>query len=63
MLVDPGRATSLYSTRQDVLIPSAVLNATVSGLFSGDFYCFYAVAVDAAGNQSQPSGVDTARAR
>ena len=33
-LSDPACETSLYGTRQDFLIPSACLNATVSGLIS-----------------------------
>lgn len=39
LLADPGRATTLYATRDDVLIPSALLNATVSGLFSRSLVC------------------------
>ncbi|WCK56745.1 cysteine protease StiP family protein [Aneurinibacillus sp. Ricciae_BoGa-3] len=31
---DPGHCTELYGTREDFLIPSACLNATVSGLIS-----------------------------
>jgi len=34
VLADPGRATRLFATREDVLIPSACLNATISGLVS-----------------------------
>lgn len=34
VLTDPASVTNLYGTRQDFLIPSACLNATVSGLFS-----------------------------
>lgn len=34
VLSDPACETSLYGTRQDFLIPSACLNATVSGLVS-----------------------------
>lgn len=34
VLSDPASVTSLYGTRQDFLIPSACLNATVSGLIS-----------------------------
>lgn len=34
VLSDPASVTSLYGTRQDFLIPSACLNATVSGMFS-----------------------------
>lgn len=34
VLADPARMTSLYGTSEDFLIPSACLNATVSGLFS-----------------------------
>ena len=34
VLSDPASVTDLYGTRQDFLIPSACLNATVSGLFS-----------------------------
>jgi hypothetical protein len=34
LLADPGRATGLCATREDVLVPSALLNAPVSGLFS-----------------------------
>ena len=34
VLSDPASVTSLYGTRQDFLIPSACLNATVSGLVS-----------------------------
>jgi hypothetical protein len=34
VLADPGRCVSLYGTRDDVLIPSACLNSTVSGLVS-----------------------------
>lgn len=39
LLADPGRATTLCATRDDVLIPSALLNATVSGLFSRSLVC------------------------
>ncbi len=34
VLADPARKTALYGTSEDFLIPSACLNATVSGLFS-----------------------------
>jgi len=34
VLADPGSCVSLYGTREDYLIPSACLNATVSGLVS-----------------------------
>lgn len=34
VLADPARLTGLYGTSEDFLIPSACLNATVSGLFS-----------------------------
>lgn len=34
VLADPARLTTLYGTSEDFLIPSACLNATVSGLFS-----------------------------
>ncbi len=34
VLADPGRCVRLYGTRDDVLIPSACLNSTVSGLVS-----------------------------
>ncbi|MDM5157079.1 cysteine protease StiP family protein [Bacillus sp. DX1.1] len=34
VLADPGHCTSIYGTREDFLIPSACLNATVSGLVS-----------------------------
>ncbi|SEO41781.1 phosphoribosyltransferase [Trujillonella endophytica] len=34
VLADPGRCVGLYGTRDDVLIPSACLNSTVSGLVS-----------------------------
>lgn len=34
VLTDPAGVTELYGTRHDFLIPSACLNATVSGLFS-----------------------------
>ncbi|MEY8350709.1 cysteine protease StiP family protein [Bacillus cereus] len=34
VLADPGHCTSIYGTREDFLIPSACLNATVSGLIS-----------------------------
>ena len=34
VLADPGRCVSVYGTREDYLIPSACLNATVSGLVS-----------------------------
>ena len=34
VLADPARITGLYGTREDFLIPSACLNAPVSGLFS-----------------------------
>jgi hypothetical protein len=37
VLADPGWATALHATRDDVLLPSAVLNAPVSGLFSRSF--------------------------
>lgn len=34
VLADPGRVTATFGTREDWLIPSACLNATVSGLVS-----------------------------
>ncbi|MFC5469377.1 cysteine protease StiP family protein [Cohnella suwonensis] len=34
VLADPGRCSATYGTREDFLIPSACLNATVSGLIS-----------------------------
>lgn len=34
VLADPAWATDLFATREDVLIPSAALNSTVSGLMS-----------------------------
>ncbi|WP_459501679.1 cysteine protease StiP family protein [Bacillus sp. C1] len=34
VLADSGHCTSIYGTREDFLIPSACLNATVSGLMS-----------------------------
>ena len=34
VLADPGHATSMFGTREDFLVPSACLNATVSGLVS-----------------------------
>ncbi|MGH9226131.1 MAG: cysteine protease StiP family protein [Acidimicrobiales bacterium] len=34
VLADPGECTAIWGTRDDVLIPSACLNATVSGLVS-----------------------------
>ncbi len=34
VLADPGYCSSMYGTREDFLIPSACLNATVSGLIS-----------------------------
>jgi len=34
VLADPGYCVSIYGTREDFLIPSACLNATVSGLVS-----------------------------
>lgn len=34
VLADPGHCTNLFGTREDVLIPSACLNSTVSGLVS-----------------------------
>jgi hypothetical protein len=34
VLADPGSCATIYGTRQDYLIPSACLNATVSGLVS-----------------------------
>lgn len=37
VLCDPGECTSLYGTRADFLVPSACLNATVSGLMSRTF--------------------------
>lgn len=37
VLCDPGECTVLYGTREDLLIPSACLNATVSGLMSRTF--------------------------
>ena len=37
VLCDPGSCTSLYGTRADFLVPSASLNATVSGLMSRTF--------------------------
>jgi len=37
VLCDPGECTVLYGTREDLLIPSACLNATISGLVSRTF--------------------------
>lgn len=37
VLCDPGECTSIYGTRADFLVPSACLNATVSGLMSRTF--------------------------
>lgn len=37
VLCDPGECTSIYGTRADFLIPSACLNATISGLVSRTF--------------------------
>ena len=34
VLADPANVTSLFGTREDFLIPSSILNAPVSGLFS-----------------------------
>ena len=34
VLADPGRCVSVFGTREDYLVPSACLNATVSGLVS-----------------------------
>lgn len=34
VLADPGHCTTLYGTREDIIIPSACLNSTVSGLVS-----------------------------
>lgn len=34
VLSDPGGCATLYSTREDILIPNAFLNSTVSGLIS-----------------------------
>jgi hypothetical protein len=38
VLADPGHCTSLAATREDVLIPSALLNSTVCGLVSRTVY-------------------------
>lgn len=38
VLSDPAGVASWYGTRADILIPSACLNATVSGLLSRTFY-------------------------
>lgn len=37
VLADPANVTELYGTQKDILIPSACLNATVSGLISRTF--------------------------
>ena len=37
VLCDPGECTSIYGTREDYLVPSACLNATISGLVSRTF--------------------------
>ncbi len=37
VLADPANLTTLYGTQEDLLIPSACLNATVSGLLSRSF--------------------------
>lgn len=37
VLCDPGQCTEIYGTREDFLVPSACLNATVSGLMSRTF--------------------------
>lgn len=38
VIADPGRCTPLFGTRSDLLVPSACLNATVSGLVSRTVY-------------------------
>lgn len=38
VLADPAGITTLYGTREDILIPSSCLNSTVSGLISRTFY-------------------------
>lgn len=38
VVADPGHATRLFGTRDDLLIPSACLNSTVSGLVSRTVY-------------------------
>lgn len=38
VLADPANVTPLYGTQKDILIPSACLNATVSGLISRTFF-------------------------
>ncbi len=38
VVADPGYCTDLFGTREDFLIPSACLNATVSGLLSRTFW-------------------------
>ena len=38
VIADPGFCTRIFGTREDFLIPSACLNATVSGLISRTFY-------------------------
>ena len=38
VLTDPANITELYGTRTDILIPSACLNATVTGLISRTIY-------------------------
>lgn len=37
VIADPANVTSLFGTQEDILIPSACLNATVSGLISRTF--------------------------
>ena len=37
VVADPAHITQLYGTREDILIPSSCLNATVSGLISRTF--------------------------
>lgn len=38
VLCDPGYCSDLYGTREDLLVPSACLNSTVSGLMSRTFF-------------------------
>lgn len=37
VLADPSRSVAIFGTRKDILIPSACLNSTVSGLMSRSF--------------------------
>jgi hypothetical protein len=46
VLADPGGCASVYGTRRDLLVPSACLNSTVSGLVSRTVHAAHLIGAD-----------------